>query len=110
MINRVPALRRQSKETEGGGVGPVLYDDNLGGEILEEVDGGALMEVLGWMFEHSEDDGLRARTNQSEYPGSNHHQSRKSKKFNLSKYILMLKAILLRHMHLHHNNHAPLQI
>jgi hypothetical protein len=42
---------------------------------LEEVVGGALVELLGWVLHQPEDDGLWAGEHKSQDPGDQDHQS-----------------------------------
>ena len=44
------------------------------GEVLEEVVGGALVELLGWVLHQPEDDGLWAGEHKGQDPGDQDHQ------------------------------------
>ena len=43
-------------------------------EIFKEIYRSALIELLSWVLQHSEYDGLRRGTDQSEDPGTRNHQ------------------------------------
>ena len=51
-----------------------LSVDPLLCQVLEEVDGGALVELLRWVLQYTEHDGLGWGADDGEEPGAQHHQ------------------------------------
>ena len=72
MIHAVPGLRVDAEQEM---LRPVsLSVDPLLCQVLEEVDGGALVEVLHWVLQYTEHDGLGRGADDGEEPGAQHHQ------------------------------------
>ena len=53
----------------------LVSHNHWAGQILKEVDSGALVEVLVWVLENPEDDGLGGGEDEGEDPGHTHHHS-----------------------------------
>ena len=53
----------------------LVSHNHWAGQILKEVDSGALEEVLVWVLENPEDDGLGGGKDDGEDPGHTHHHS-----------------------------------
>ena len=61
-------------EANEEGVGHIV-NHYRGGQVLKEVECGALVEVLDWVLEHPEDDGLGGGEHQGQDPDGQHHGS-----------------------------------
>ena len=64
--------RRETNEKVLGGIAR----DNWNGEVLKEVKCGTLVELLGRVFHHPEDDGLGAGEQKGQDPAQQDHQSK----------------------------------
>ena len=67
MIDAVPRLCVDAEQEVLGPVG--LHIDLFFCQVLEEVDGGALVEVLRWMFQDTEHDRLWGGAEDGDKPG-----------------------------------------
>ena len=70
MVNVCPLDRRDSKEEE---ISSIAFQHRAR-EVLEEVVGGALVKLLGWVLHQPEDDGLWAGEHKGQNPGDQDHQ------------------------------------
>ena len=71
VVNVCPLDRRDSKEEE---ISSIAFQHRAR-EVLEEVVGGALVELLGWVLHQPEDDGLWAGEYKGQDPGDQDHQT-----------------------------------
>ena len=81
MIDIVPSVGSHTHQGQLSGVCAIGrgHDHHLR-QVLEEVDGGALIELLGGMFQHSEYNSLGAGEDDGQQPGNNYHHSKRTKK------------------------------
>ena len=65
VVKACPLVRSEAKEEHVSGIA-----NNCGaGEVFKEVVGGALVKVLGWVLQHSEDNGLGTGEQHGQQPG-----------------------------------------
>ena len=80
VIDIVPSVRGHTQQDQLSSVGAIVrgHHHHLW-QVLKEVDGGALVELLGWMFQYSEYNSLGAGEDNGQQPGNNYHCSKRTK-------------------------------
>ena len=73
VVDVCPLHRREPKKEE---ICSIAHQ-NRAGDVLEEVVGGTLVELFGWVLHQSEDDGLWAGERKGQNPGDQDHKSEK---------------------------------
>ena len=71
VVESCPVVGCQASQVQ---LGVVTRPRHGAGVTLEEVEGGALVEIFLWVFQHSEDDGLGGGEDDGQHPGHGHHQ------------------------------------
>ena len=71
VVESCPVVGCQASQVQ---LGVVTRPRHGAGVTLEEVVGGALVEIFLWVFQHSEDDGLGGGEDDGQQPGHGHHQ------------------------------------